>query len=43
MALQVDPAGPHRRDVFCRKIGFGYAAVHLERAHSGDQHDRIGL
>ena len=28
----------HRRDVFVAQIGFRDAAVHLHRAHRGDQH-----
>ena len=41
MRRKVGKARPHRRHIFLIQFRFGYAAVHFQRAHRGDQHDRV--
>ena len=43
MALQVGHAGFERLQVLGLELFLLHAAMHLERADGGDQHDRVGL
>ena len=43
MAQQIRDALLQCAEVLARERGLGQTAVHLERAHRGDDHDRVGL
>ena len=40
MFFQVACAAHHCRHIFAAQVGLGHPAMHLQRPHRGDQHDR---